>query len=193
MNWHMLFLFGGIVEELVKKARDGDRDAFVELVHCIEKDLYMLASVKINNLEDVNDVIQETMLRAFEGIKNIKEPQYFKTWITKILINECNKFYIKKFKFKMLFNKFINNSNTNEEYIIIDTIENKIDSKKEYKELMSILNKDEKIVIILFFYNKFTKQEILKILDISINTVKTRLRRAENKLNEYRKGDNYEE
>ena len=95
MNWHMLFLFGGIVEELVKKARDGDRDAFVELVHCIEKDLYMLASVKISNLEDVNDVIQETMLRAFEGIKNIKEPKFFKTWITKILINECNKFYIK--------------------------------------------------------------------------------------------------
>ena len=58
---------------------------------------------------------------------------------------------------------------------------------------MNVLNKDEKIVIILFFYNKFTKQEISKILDISINTVKTRLRRAENKLNDYRKGDNYEE
>ena len=187
------FLFGGKVEELVKKARDGDKESFIELIHYVEKDLYMLANVKIDNLEDINDVIQETILRAFEGIKNLKEPKYFKTWITKILINECNKFYIKKFRFKSIIDKFLNNYNLNEEYIITDHIEDKIDSKKEYEELISILNKDEKTVIILYFYNRFTKQEIANILNISINTVKTRLRRAEIKLKNYRKGDNYEE
>ena len=176
------------MEKLVRKARDGDKDAFVELIHIIEKDLYNIAQIKINNIEDINDVIQETMLKAFKSIKSLNEPKYFKTWITKILINECNKFYIKKFKHIALLDKIIKNKDDNE----LDLVINEIEYKMDYNTIMKKLNSKEKTVIILYFYNRFSKKEIADILNISINTVKTRLRRAEEKIKELRKGDKYE-
>lgn len=176
------------MEKLVRKARDGDKDAFVELIHIIEKDLYNIAQIKINNIEDINDVIQETMLKAFKSLKSLNEPKYFKTWITKILINECNKFYIKKFKHIALLDKIIKNKDDNE----LDLVINEIEYKMDYNTIMKKLNSKEKTVIILYFYNRFSKKEIADILNISINTVKTRLRRAEEKIKELRKGDKYE-
>lgn len=176
------------MEKLVRKARDGDKDAFVELIHIIEKDLYNIAQIKINNIEDINDVIQETMLKAFKSLKSLNEPKYFKTWITKILINECNKFYIKKFKHIALLDKIIKNKDDNE----LDLVINEIEYKMDYNTIMKKLNSKKKTVIILYFYNRFSKKEIADILNISINTVKTRLRRAEEKIKELRKGDKYE-
>ena len=48
--------------------------------------------------DDINDAVQETIIKAYRYIKKIKQPQYFKTWIIKVLINNCNKIYKKSNK-----------------------------------------------------------------------------------------------
>ena len=52
--------------------------------------------MKINNENDIEDIIQETMLSAYTNLKKLKNNSFFKTWIIRILINKCNKFYKKK-------------------------------------------------------------------------------------------------
>ena len=60
------------MEELVEKAKNGDSDAFTNLILNIEKDLYCIAKSKINDENDIDDIIQETMMMAFFNIKKLK-------------------------------------------------------------------------------------------------------------------------
>lgn len=175
------------MEELINKAKKGDKAAFVEAIALIKNDLFNIAFIKLNNIEDVNDVIQESILKAFENIHKLKNSQYFKTWIVKILINECNKNYRKKYKEKHIIKK-ISNEGPNEDMSI-----EKTNSEVDYGILISELNSKEQDIVILYFYNQFSQKEIAKILNINVNTVKTRLRRAEEKLKNKRKEDKYEE
>lgn len=84
------------MEELVERAKNEDSEAFTNLILNIERDLYCIARSKINNENDIDDIIQETMIIAFLNIKKLKNNSFFKTWVIRILINNCNKFYKRK-------------------------------------------------------------------------------------------------
>ena len=60
------------MEELVKKAKIGDKDAFSTLILLLEKDLYKIAKMRLKDDEDVYDAVQETILIAFKSIKKLK-------------------------------------------------------------------------------------------------------------------------
>ena len=59
--------------ELVKRAKNGDKEAFTNLVISYQSELFKIARAKINNVEDINDVIQETMLIAFDNVGKLKD------------------------------------------------------------------------------------------------------------------------
>ena len=86
------------MEKLVIKAQEGDKEAFTQAILLIKNDLYKISKMKTTNEEDIQDIIQETMLDAYKYLKKLKEPKKFKAWIIKILINNCNKYYRKKYK-----------------------------------------------------------------------------------------------
>lgn len=167
------------MEELVKRSIDGDKAAFTEIIHIIQSDLFRIAKSRLDNIEDVNDAIQETMIIAYKSIKTLNNPYFFKTWIIKILINECNKIYEKKNKKNTLFNKILKFKSTQtENYTDVSDIDTKVD----VNNLLDILNYNEKICIILFYSNNYSINEIAEILNISPNTVKSRITRAKKKL-----------
>ena len=90
------------MEELVLKAKSGNKDAFTQLILEIKSDLYKIAKTRLSNEEDIKDALQETMITAFKYMKTVKEPSKFKHWIIKILINQCNKIYKKKSNYILL-------------------------------------------------------------------------------------------
>ena len=92
-------------ESIVLRAKKNDKDAFTELILNIEECLYNVARIRLKSEEDINDAIQETEIIAFKSIKKLEHPKYFKTWIIKILINECNKIYRKNTKHFNIFKK----------------------------------------------------------------------------------------
>lgn len=72
---------------LVRKAIKGDAHSFGELVK-IEKDyFYRMAFLYMKNQESALEVFQEAIVQGLLGIKKLKDPQYFKTWMTRILYN----------------------------------------------------------------------------------------------------------
>ena len=81
------------MEDLVKKSILGDKNAYTQLMNMLKSDLYRVANARLDNIEDINDAINETILKSYKSLKKLKNIQYFKTWITKILINECNNIY----------------------------------------------------------------------------------------------------
>ena len=81
------------MEELIEKAKKGDRDAFTKLIMDVENDLYKIAKTRITNEADIEDAIQETMIESYKSIKKLREPKKFKRWLITILINKCNRIY----------------------------------------------------------------------------------------------------
>lgn len=75
---------------LVKKAKKGDGEAFVNIVKQYEGVLYKVARRFLNNNEDVADAMQDTVMSAYKSINTLHDERYFNTWICKILINKCN-------------------------------------------------------------------------------------------------------
>jgi RNA polymerase sigma factor (sigma-70 family) len=81
---------------LVEKVKDGDRKAFAELVAIHKRRIFGIILKMVRNLEDVQDLSQETFVRAYKGLKGFKKESSFKTWITKIAINPCINFNRKR-------------------------------------------------------------------------------------------------
>lgn len=77
----------GDLTELVVAARDGDQDAFEQLVRATYADTYTLAYRLTGDEEDARDVVQESYLRAFRGLKRFRGDAQFTTWLYRITAN----------------------------------------------------------------------------------------------------------
>ncbi len=73
--------------ELVAAAREGDREAFDEVVRVTHADTYTLAYRLVGNEEDARDVVQEAYLRAYRGLKSFRGEARFTTWLYRITAN----------------------------------------------------------------------------------------------------------
>ena len=77
------------MELLVKKAKRGDAEAFITLIEENKQSMYKVARGFLRDQEDVADAMAETVLNCFEKIGSLKQDGYFKTWMIRILINNC--------------------------------------------------------------------------------------------------------
>lgn len=75
---------------LIKKARKHDKAAFQQLMEQEGKAMYKVAKTILKNDDDVADAMQETALACWEKLDTLKKDRYFRTWLTRILINNCN-------------------------------------------------------------------------------------------------------
>lgn len=75
------------LEILVRKAKRGDKDAFLELMLSHKEYLYRTAYLYTRNQELACDAVQECIIKSMESIDKLKKPEFFKSWITRILIN----------------------------------------------------------------------------------------------------------
>lgn len=167
------------MEELIQRSLDGNQEAYIELIENIKVEMYKIASSQLRNIDDVNDAIQETIINSYTKLHTLKNPSYFKTWIIRILINECNHIYRKRKRQLGLFDKLSHSVDisisTEEE---IQDKENDID----FDLLIQHLNYDERLILTLYYKNNYTPTEISDILSVNINTVKSKLLRTKQKL-----------
>ncbi len=74
----------------VVKAKNGDMRTLLYLVNENRLDIYKVAKGILHSEDDVEDAIQNTVIKVFENIKTLKQDEFFETWMIRILINECN-------------------------------------------------------------------------------------------------------
>ena len=151
---------------LVKRSIAGDADAFLELMEKNSLAMYKVARGILDNDEDAADAIQDTILTCFEKIHTLKNPEYFKTWMIRILINECNKIH-----------RHYKNFGRTEELPEVPGQDMSI-AEFEFKEMLGMLDESYRIILILYYVEGFRIADIASILNMNENTVKTRLARA---------------
>lgn len=160
------------IKILVRKAKRGDGEAFINLIKQYEQVLYKVASRILTNDEDVSDALQEAIMIGYEKIHTLKNEEYFNTWICKILINECNSI-LNKNKKVILVNEVLPQKHNNNDFI-----------KIELEDALNSLNKDYKLAMILYYVVGFSTKEISEFTKEPEGTIKSRLSRAKSILRE---------
>lgn len=155
---------------LVKRATKGDRQAFEKLMDIYFDRLCREAYIRCKYEEDVKEIVQETIYKAYINIRSLKEPQYFKTWLSRILINVAND-YLRN---KGMVDLELDETSYVKEVVIEDKIEIKIDLYNAIDELED----KYKDAVILRYIDDLKIEDISKILDRPVNTIKTHLRKA---------------
>lgn len=158
---------------LVKKAQKGDTDAFVELMEMHKMALYKVAKSYLKSEEDIADAMQDTILSAYEHIGELKKSAYFKTWITRILMNHCNDVLRRQRHFVKA---------GWEEEREEDRQGSAPSDDREFYELLSELSEDVRPIFLLHYGEGFSIKEVAQILDMNENTVKSKLMRGRKKL-----------
>lgn len=162
---------------LVKKAQRGDAEAFIALIEECKMTLRRVAYGYLGNDEDVADVLQDTILAAYEHISTLKRGEHFKTWLVRILINNCTKVWRHKSR-NVSFDK-------GQEFGIGHTVNiDKQQSDVEFKELLMSLPEDSRAIFQLYYGEQFTTKEIAVILGMNENTIKSKLHRGKEQLRE---------
>lgn len=157
-------------ELLVKRAKKGDKDAFVALIEKYKVPMYRLALAIVRSKVESEDVLSETIIKAYEKLKTLREPRFFKTWIMRIIINESNQNLRDRKKIVPL-------TDWNKEAQI-----QSLTTNIELEELIQKLPEELRIVIVLFYFEQWTIKEISELLRLPEGTVKNRLHRARKKL-----------
>ena len=162
----------------VKKAKKGDEEAFIFLMNECKENLYKTAYAYVNDEQLALDIVQETVYKAYISIEKLKNVDYFKTWLTRILINNALDFMKKNNKVVYLddskfFESIASNENINTEDKIClwDAINSLEDKHRE--------------IIILKYFNDMTVTEIARVLDYPVGTVKTYLNKGLIKLRKF--------
>lgn len=174
--------FNRVDNSNVKLAKAGDKTAFSALIDCHRLALYRIAQGLLESDFDAADAIQETIISAYTNIGNLKKDEFFKTWLIRILINECKKILRKS-------NKIVFFEKINEP--VLDAYP----SDDATTGFVNMLDPSLKQVTILYYYEDFSVKEIAEILNIFQGTVKSRLSRARNELSKLMsvKGDDKNE
>ncbi|MBQ5337347.1 MAG: sigma-70 family RNA polymerase sigma factor [Oscillospiraceae bacterium] len=146
------------------------KEQFGQLVMKYKESLFFTAKSILRNDTDAEDAVCSAIMKAFENFSQLREQQYFKSWITRIVINEA---YAICRKNKNL--QSMEEMTTEPAYS---------DYHDEMWEIVNTLDEEFRTVIIMFYYNDIPINEIAEYLDIAPGTVKSRLNRGRKKLKE---------
>lgn len=162
------------IEQMVDRAQQGDQHAFAELIRSIHKVSYRLAKSILAKDEDCADAMQEAIIKAYQNLEQLREPKHFKSWFSKILIHQCYRLHSKR-------KKVISLHETTQQEIPTQAPYERV----EFRDLVSRLEEPFRLVVTLYYLEKYSLQEVADILEVPSGTVKSRLYRARQMLQNF--------
>ena len=145
-------------------------EQFLELYETVYKDLYRLAYYYLGNSQDAEDVVSETVLKAYEKFASLRKKEAFRSWIFKILVNQCMDFLRKKTAVETL------------ELLKEPVFEPKLEDTMVAEDLLAVLSPEERQIVALAIFGGYKGEEIAKALHMKHSTVRSKYRRALKKL-----------
>jgi len=155
----------------VKKAQRRDKDAFIQLMQFYRKDMYRTAIAILMNEEDAADALQDTILSCWEKLHTLRKPEFFKTWMTRILINHCY--------------DIIRNNTFYEDIEAYEEPSKCDEYNLELKEAYASIDERYRLPMELYYSQGFKMREIAEMLSLPVNTVKTWIARGRKELEAY--------
>ncbi len=169
-----------ISDEVLIKAAQGDLEAFDQVYKAACVFVYNVAYRVVQHKEEAQEVTQEVFITLHKKLKDFRFQSSFKTWVYRVTTN-CAINHVKKIS------KERNRRVDYDDNLEIPTAEvemdiDKEDRKERINELLKVLNPEQRACIVLRNIEGLSYEEIARALEININTVRSRLKRAREKL-----------
>ena len=168
--------------ELVGRARKGDLAAYDDLVRRYQERIYATIYHMTANHEDANDLAQEAFIKAFQALKSFKGGSSFYTWIYRIAVNKTIN-YLKQRKNRT--HMSLNDLDFNAEHDpdLLSLVSDKTprretqlaELQQKLNEAMQKLSEPHRLVVTLHDVQGLAHEEIAKIMDCNVGTVRSRL------------------
>ena len=160
------------MERLVRKAQRGDKNAFMDLIEENQLALDRAAKAILHREEDVEDAVQETICKAFYKLSDLRQPKYFKTWLTRILINCCYDLLRQQKGLVPL--EILPEEGRNDER----------ETSLDVQQVLRDLGENDRLTLTLYYLNDISVKDIAGMLAISEGAVKQRLSHGRKKFRE---------
>lgn len=151
-------------EVLIRRAQSGDGEAFIELISLHKDRLFRSALAYLSEESEAIEALDEALFRAWQSISTLRQPPFFLTWLTRILINCCLKILQRRQR----------------EQTVADIPETSAEDfdALPLRDAVAHLSEELRLIISLRFFADLTVAETAAVLEIPEGTVKTRQRRA---------------
>ena len=147
------------------------KDLIAQYVTANSASFYRIALSYTRNRDNALDVVQDAVYKALKSSHTLREPAYLKTWFHRILINTAVDFLRRNQRYQLTCDEAAFDAPTQDHYENLDLT-----------AAMAILSEEQRIVVILRYFEDMRLADIAEILDVNPNTVKTRLYAALKKL-----------
>ncbi|MDE0086214.1 MAG: sigma-70 family RNA polymerase sigma factor [Candidatus Poribacteria bacterium] len=172
--------------ELIQSVLSGDDAAFSELVQKYQKSVHALAWRKIGDFHIAEEITQDTFLQAHKKLASLKNPSQFAGWLYVITDRLCKAWFRKK----KLWTQSLEATSVETlekaayaDYVCEQREETAVECRREIvQKLMEKLPESERTVMVLHYLGEMSCEAISKFLGVSPNTVKSRLKRARERL-----------
>ncbi|MFS0821538.1 sigma-70 family RNA polymerase sigma factor [Bacillus sp. 1P02SD] len=169
-------------EECIEMTKEITNEELVnQLFDMYANDLKRIAFMYVNDLSQCEDIIQDVFISCYKNLATFRKEAQYKTWLIRITINKC-KDYQRKWSFRNLIYKplmepFIHSKEKAAEDMYVKSVES-----NQILEAISQLPAIYKDILILFYYQDLSINEISQITNVKVNTVKARLARGKQQL-----------
>ena len=171
-----------MIVDLLQKAKirgtGMEKSEFADRVKECEKTLYRAARCILGNNSDCEDAVADAILSAWQKLDSLRDESFFRTWITRILINEC-KMRRRKYGRFLPYDEdkaeLIPSSESGDDYAEMYAVRHAIDS----------LDEGLRLAVVLYYIEGYSALETASMMKLPCGTVKSRLSRARKKLKEY--------
>lgn len=165
----------------IKKIKKGNERAFKRMYEEYASYALRTAYAITRNSSDASDVVQETFIRIYRNIDSFDIEKPFSSWFYQILLNESRRLLAKRNKHALPV----------EEEEVLDHLEmqgKRVDADEPLLRALEYLSEEDRSLIILKYIDRFTEKELAAMMELNVNTVKSRLYRARNRLKEIYSG-----
>lgn len=166
--------------EYVSKARAGDKEAFGQLVTAFQTRVFRVAYGIVGRKEDAEDIAQDTFVKAYHSMRDLKADVTFYSWLMRIAANTSMNY--KKNLYRQYFvpmdevSEPVDHEETPEEAM------ERVEGNARVTALLAELPREHRTVLSLRELGGFSYDEIADILDIPLGTVKSRMNHGRDKL-----------
>ena len=169
--------------ELIHRVLDGDDTAFTALVNKYHKPVHALVWRKVGDFHIAEEITQDTFLKAYQELATLKKPQSFSSWLYVIAANNCSTWLRKRRLSTEAFEDARLQEATYSGYVVAENERTEAEAQREVvKKLLAKLQESDRTVITLHYFSEMSSAEIGAFLGVSANTVRSRLRRAQQRL-----------
>ena len=163
--------------DLIRKARQGDLDAFNAIVKNYKHYVYRTAFGILNNPSDAEDAAQETFIKAYQSLSKLRDERSFPAWLARIAMHTSSDWIKANRRHQEVAIEQSHHLASHDAHQLAQT-------QLDIQDALNQLSEEQRVVIVLRMVHGMDYEEMAKNLDIPIGTVRSRLHHARLRLRE---------